>query len=451
MEAHTDDIDVSLLQPKAAQAAQLLMQAYANATTNRHCAAAVTASLYNLLMKEEPQVYKNTSTPDESFAWEIRKSADRIQKRISNRLGVHCKSLHDAVHSLRTKCTVESKVLKYLIQLNATETMLKHNDIILLHEMEASVNSILDKSDLESASSLVRGERLDVGLAWGDMDGCPIFLDSLVNRPKDSTHICPAPDLPHTRAKHSPLFDPWAGSSLPKPAAPINIEQHGNAWGNWELATSKESRGDTHSNSIINEAEPEVMSYTGRASNTEHVNHDEQSLEFPWPLLCDMANIGPCSANLLYAENGDVITFAAASAWQQLQEPLQQVFVKVRGRFPQAYQAVLDVQNRDLQDGGSDTLLPVTRANLKAVIMADKDFDRMLDSISCDNPTSKELLRCKLSERVDVEVENMISFAIVCRSHQPDDAEKPLISTKSRLAPLTQRGMSQPRKQGKKR
>ena len=94
-------------------------------------------------------------------------------------------------------------------------------------------------------------------------------------------------------------------------------------------------------------------------------------------------------------------------------------------------------------------LLPVTKANLKAVIMADKDFDRMLDSISCDYPTSKELLRCKLSERVDVEVENMISFAIVCRSHQPDASEVLQSSTKSRLAPVTQRGM--PQSKSKKR
>ena len=49
---------------------------------------------------------------------------------------------------------------------------------------------------------------------------------------------------------------------------------------------------------------------------------------------------------------------AAQQNGQQRQEPLQRVFVKVRGLFPQAYQVVLDLQNKDLPDGGSDKLLP---------------------------------------------------------------------------------------------
>ena len=123
--------------------------------------------------------------------------------------------------------------------------------------------------------------------------------------------------------------------------------------------------------------------------------------------------------------------------------------MNLRGLFPQFYQAILDVQNKTLPDGGSAELLPESRANLKDTLIR-----QVFDSISYDSPSSKELLRRKLAEKIDVEVENMISFAISCRNQQPN--LRPLTSEAShvscsRLAPLTRRGMSQPRKQGKKR
>ena len=106
--------EYELLDPKAIQAAHLLMSVNCSASSNRHNAAATTASLYHLLMKEPAETCQSFACDGDSFAWQVRKAADSMQKLISDRLDVHCKSLHDAIHMLRTKCKVESGVSKFL-------------------------------------------------------------------------------------------------------------------------------------------------------------------------------------------------------------------------------------------------------------------------------------------------------------------------------------------------
>ena len=117
--------------PLAHQAASMLMAINVKEASSRHIAAANTSALYNLLKKESiPAVAltEGSETRTEAFAWQLRMAADRIQRKISDGLGIHCSSFRDAKVSLQKATTVESQLGKFLTQLNAAETLLKHCD-----------------------------------------------------------------------------------------------------------------------------------------------------------------------------------------------------------------------------------------------------------------------------------------------------------------------------------
>ena len=136
----------------AAEAAKLLMTINAKEATSRHAAAATSSALFSLLVKESKasitaaEVKKSLGAnvlPSEGYAWQLRMSADRIQKCIADSLQCHCTSMRDAIFVLKRNTTVADSIWKHLVQLNAAETLLKHSDTVWLQQLEDQVYSLL--------------------------------------------------------------------------------------------------------------------------------------------------------------------------------------------------------------------------------------------------------------------------------------------------------------------
>ena len=271
------------LDPLALQAASMLMAINVKEASSRHIAAANTSALYNLLKKESiPAVAltEGSETRTEAFAWQLRMAADRIQRKISDGLGIHCSSFRDAKVSLQKATTVESELGKFLTQLNAAETLLKHCDGTQVASMEEAVQKTLDNHSRNNAYACGKvtmdAQSEDINNSWNTnawhqdnfMDGSTIFLGSLIGAPADTTDICPAPLDPksnHTSVCSFPsvafalerekretrdelLFDPWAGKQLGRgiTAACANSTQECNSAWSYYIETSSKEFENSH-------------------------------------------------------------------------------------------------------------------------------------------------------------------------------------------------------------
>ena len=160
----------------------------------------VVASTYSAMLRSIVELQKaealdavsfqSPCAATESFAWELRRVADRIRRSIADHNSAHCTSFHDAHMLLRQVCVIPDKAHKLLEQLNSAETMLKHCDRKQLGDLEASVENLLNDETHWKRPSDPTSHHPD---------------DSLVEKPANTCHIVPPP------LAVSPL-DPWASS-----------------------------------------------------------------------------------------------------------------------------------------------------------------------------------------------------------------------------------------------